>query len=42
MSERCLLKIRSTIIPPPIDLSKVLTPQCSHLFCRTLSSGPGG
>ncbi|XP_061991609.1 uncharacterized protein LOC133709758 isoform X2 [Rosa rugosa] len=24
MSERCLLKIRSTIIPPPIDLSKVL------------------
>ncbi|XP_004288782.1 PREDICTED: uncharacterized protein LOC101314796 [Fragaria vesca subsp. vesca] len=24
MSERCLLKIRSTIIPPPISLSKVL------------------
>lgn len=42
MSERCLLKIRSTIIPPPLNLSKVLTPQCFRLFCWTLSSGPGG
>lgn len=35
MSERCLLKIKSTILPPPLNLSKVLT--CSS-FSSSLTS----
>lgn len=31
MSERCLLNTRSTLLPPPLNLSKVLTCSCHFL-----------
>lgn len=36
MSERCLLKIRSTILPPPLVLSKVLIYLFYCLKCLNL------
>jgi telomere-associated protein RIF1 len=37
MSERCLLKIKSTILPPPLVLSKVLTCLCCSPYISSSS-----